>query len=242
MPERRDAIEFLTGRLKGSRYPTGISLPGCGGKFATDGTVQYWPGNTFICHLDPETDAWRAVRDLQEEVKCSSYARLYSFLPPPSFHMTIMPGISPGNHLAQEGKDPSDAEVDRKALSNKMLDQVSGLDIPRSFQITATDLFALKSLTVTGLNSVQERSLRQARTLLRNSTGLESDDFDDYVFHITLAYLVCWLSDSLAEEVCEHSAGLFERYRHRLAEIELGPVEFCEFNSMHHFEPLIRLE
>lgn len=90
----KDPIAFATGRLSGQMLPDGISLPARGGKFATDGSVQVWPGNTFVCHVQTGASL-DALRALQEEVKLSRFARLFAFLPPSSFHMTVFQGRSP---------------------------------------------------------------------------------------------------------------------------------------------------
>lgn len=232
IPSRPDALTYLTGGLGPATRPRGISLPGEGGKFATDGTVQHWAGNTFIRHVVPESAAHDAIRALQEEIKMSRFARFYTFLPPASVHMTILGGMSPGF----EPRGPR-----RDTVSAELLERIKGLALPVSRQVRMADLYCGHSLTITGPGSEGDGSLRAERDTLRDATGIHPEDYDVYVFHITLAYLMEWLTPETARAVIDFSADLTARHASALHEITLGPVEFCNFETMHHFEPLKQL-
>ncbi|MFN4153892.1 MAG: DUF1868 domain-containing protein [Paracoccaceae bacterium] len=233
IPTRPDPVSYLTGRLSTDPRPEGISLPGEGGKFATDGSVQHWPGNTFIRHVIEGSPAHDALRALQEEVKMSRFARFYTFLPPSSFHMTVFQGMSPG--FAPRGPR-------RDAVSGELLSRVEGIAFPAAAQARIAEVYGARSVSVTGAGDAAEASLRHARAVLRDATGINPPDFDGYVFHITLAYLVEWLTEPTARAVTDFSADLTERYHAALSEIPLGPLEFCNFETMHHFEPLKRMD
>lgn len=228
-PSRPDPLAYLTGRLGPALRPSGISLPGEGGKFATDGTVQLWQGNTFVRHVDPESAAHEAIRAVQEDIKMSRFAGFYTFLPPSSFHMTVLGGMSPGF-------EPRGPRRDR--VSAELLERVAGVALPASQRVRVADLYCAHSLTMTGTGTDGDAPMRAERDALRDATGINPDDYDDHVFHITLAYLVEWLTPATARAVVEFSAELTARHAAALADIPLGPVEFCNFETMHHFEPL----
>lgn len=237
-PSRPDPIAHLTGRLHSRAFPPGISLPGAGGKFASDGSVQSWPGNTFLCHVRPDSTAHDALRALQEEVKMSRFARFFTFLPPASFHMTVFQGCSPDTldaPLLPAGATPGQP---RDALSARMLAAVDGVAFDPAPRARMVDLFCCNSLTVTGAAPEGEAPLRAMRDALRDAAGITPPDFDAYVFHISLAYLIDWLTEPTARAVVDFSADLTARYAPALQEIPLGPVEFCNFETMHHFQPL----
>jgi len=203
--------------------------------------VQAWPGNTFICHVRPDGTAHKAIRGLQEEMKMSRFARFFTFLPPSSFHMTVFQGISPipaTAALQPEGPRPGEP---RHELSAELLARVEDIVFDPSPAARMVDLFCGYSLTVTGAGPEGEAPLRRMRETLRNATGIAPPDFDDYVFHITLAYLLEWLTEETAEELVAFSAALTDGYAEALSAIPLGPVEFCTFETMHHFEPVKRL-
>lgn len=234
MPHRPDPIAHLTGRLSGAPRPSGIALPGAPGKFTPDGAVQSFPGNTFLCHVDPATPQWNAVREVMEQVKMSPFARFFTFLPSSSLHMTIFQGVTSANpmpHGLPQG-------ATRDEASALMLDRCRELSLPAAHRVTAQDLFAAHSLTMVGADAAQEDSLRRVRAALRDATGIDQRDFDDYVFHISLGYLIDWLSDTAAREVAAFSADLTQTLLPEIGPFDLGPVEFCHFETMHHFTPI----
>lgn len=238
IPMRPDAIDYLTGRLSSDPRPGGISLPGAGGKFLSDGSVQHWPGNTFICHIDCRSSAFEAIRALQEEIKRSPFNRFFTFLPPSSFHMTVFQGVSPASAPGRGWPDGLDWPLARDAASAEILQRIDTVALPNRSTIRLVDVFAAHSLTVTGATAQDEEDLRAARQTLRDATRIAQADFDDYVFHISLAYLIDWVSEPLARDIAAFSAELTAELAARLGDITLGPVEFCEFDTMHHFEPL----
>jgi len=238
---RSISADVLTGALSQSDFPSGISLPGGGGKFASDGSLLNWPGNTFICHVDRKSSAFDAICSLQEEVKMSSFSRFFFFLPAPSFHMTVFQGVSPEPmNDSQVPKQCLHGEP-RDAYTDAMLSHVGNLTFAPERRVSVANVYCCHSLTVKGLFQSDDTPLRQMRTSLRSATGIEPEDFDDYVFHITLAYLAHWLTEQTAQKVLEFSAQLTEKYRHDLQDVPLGPVEFCNFETMHHFDSIKKL-
>lgn len=237
-PHRPDPIPFLTGQIHGGPRPRGISLPAGGGKFAADGTVLDWPGNTFICHVRADSAAHDAIRAIQEEVKMSRFAQFFTFLPPSSFHMTVFQGCNP--RVADTDLLPHGctAQMSRDKLSAQILDTVRDVAFDPAPRARMVDLFCGYSLTVTGADPQGEAPLRTMRETLREATGITPPDFDSYVFHITLAYPLEWLTEPTARALVDFSADVTERFSPRLTEIPLHPVEFCNFETMHHFEPL----
>ena len=235
-PTRPDEISHLTGRLSGLIRPPGISLLNCGGKFTPDGAVQYWPGNTFICHVNRKSAAFETIRELQEELKKSEFSRFFTFLPPPSFHMTVYQGLSPNMSLETGWPENVPEGQSRDEVTTILAERLDNLNLPNTFRIKVDGLFCGYSISVSGADDGEEASLRRTRVALRDATGIKFADFHDYVFHITLGYLIDWLSEKTAKELTSFSAKLGEKLTGSVDVIELGPVEFCNFDTMHHFE------
>ncbi len=235
---RPDDKALLTGRLSGLPYPPGVSLLGGGGKFSTDGAVQHWPGNTFVCHVDRSSSAFEAIRALQEEVKKSPFNPFFTFLPPPSFHMTVYQGLSPGMTADTGWPRGIPTGQSRDEVSAALLQRLDGVSLPTSYKIKVDRLLAGYSLRVSGADDHEEHKLRQARVALRDATRITFADFDDYGFHITLGYLIDWLSGNTAQELIDFSAEISRQVLDGIGAIDLGPVEFCSFDTMHHFEAL----
>ncbi len=234
MPQRPDTIDFLTGRESGALRPSGITPLGEGGKFTPDGSVQRFPGNTFIFHINRALPQWDAIRQVQETVKKSPFARFYTFLPTTSLHMTLFQGVTRANALP-EGLPSAATRDEATAL---LLERCKDLHLPAAHRVKAQDLHAAHSLTMTGADAEQEASLRSVRKSLSAATGIQQSDFEEYVFHISLAYLLDWVSEPTAHEIADFSEELTRTLIPEIDEIPLGPVEFCHFETMHHFTPI----
>lgn len=238
---RPDTVTFLTGNASGRVRPGGIGPVEGGEKFLEDGTVQHWAGNTFLCHV-PEGAQKDAMRAMQDEMKDSDFGRFYTFLPPSSFHMTVFQGVSPRHGKFEELPKGADGLTDRDAVTAHMAGQVRGLKLPQRQRVRMASFYAGLGLTMQGADESAEISLRATRTRLKEATGIShAADFETYVFHVTFAYLLEWLSDETALEVAEFCSDLTDRFKNDFGTLELGPIEFCNFDSMHHFEPVIRL-
>ena len=237
-PERPDPVATLTGSFCDRPFPKAICTPGCGGKFDTRGNVLPWPGNTFLCHIDRMSAAFRALVDVQDRVRSSEFGRYFTYLPPESFHVTVFQGWSP--FLKEDGIWPEGLgrDVTRDEMTSILRSQVSGLILPQGYRIRSDGLFALHSLTVRGADNWQERSLRYTRNVLRDATRICPKDFDGYVFHISLGYQLRWVGECLARDMVAFSDELGRDFEATVPEIQLGPCELCSFDTMHHFEPV----
>ncbi len=233
-----DMLPYLTGSHTDAPFPGGISLSGQGGKFTPDGKAQIWPGNTFVCHVERPGAGFDALRALQEEVKMSRFARFYNFLPPSSFHMTVFQGVSPGERQGAFLPDGVKDEASLDEINTAVREATRDLAFAPTREVQAVNFFCAQGLIVTGVGPEGEAPLREIRNTLRAATGINPPGFGDYVFHITLAYLAEWVTEPTGRAIIDFAEELMERYGPTLGSIPLGPVEFCAFETMHHFEPL----
>ncbi|WP_232823004.1 DUF1868 domain-containing protein [Oceanibium sediminis] len=240
-PRRPDPVETLTGRSAGTALPKAISPEGGGGKFDLDGKVRHWPGNTVLCHLDRTSPAHALLAELQDKVRRSAFGGLFTYLPADSFHMTVFQGWSP--FLPDENAWPEGVPRDatRDGTTDVLRRKFDGLTLPQRFRIRPDGLFGLHSLTVCGADDEEERRLRDARIAMRDASGLVPRDFDSYVFHVSLAYQLRWVDDAMAREMVAFSDELGSAFAAEVPEIEIGPCELCDFENMHHFEPVLYL-
>lgn len=243
VPARPSAFSVLTGKLTERPHPEAISEPGKGGKFDHKGRVLPWPGNTIICHIDQESAAFAALVALQNQIKQSKFAENFTFLPPPSFHMTVFGGYAPFLH--HDGYRPdglSNKITTRDDSTQDLARRLKDTPFPRGFTIQPVDLFGLHSVTVCGTSESQEQCLRQTREKIRHCCGYTPLDFAHYVFHITLAYPLRWVDEDRAREIIAFSQKLGNAFGAAIPQIELGPCELCWFDNMHHFQPIMRLD
>jgi hypothetical protein len=88
----------------------------------------------------------------------------------------------------------------------------------------------------------EERQLRGLRDLLSGRFELLEPDHDTYEFHVSLAYLLRPLSEAELLEYRRVRPALLRYVTARIRDFTLGPAEFCSFQNMHQFKPLLRFE
>lgn len=233
---RARARDWLTGRLDAGAVPAAV-----GSKFSATGEVLRYAGNTFICHIDPASEAFAALTEAQSALKAELPAGAFTFMPPPSFHMTVFGGICDPHRSDDrwpEGIDPA-TPVDR--VTERWLTMAQALSLPQSVNIAPSGIFGGFSVLVEGNDEADRAALRAMRQTLREATGIRRPDFATYRFHITLAYNIRWLTPVEATFVQDLSDRVFAQLGRRAATFALGPVEFCAFDDMHFFRTLHRI-
>ena len=232
---RPDPLAYLTGRLSSEARPPSITEPGGGGKFTPEGAVLPFPGNTIVCHVDPESGAHAALARMQAALRAGPHADAFTFLPPSSFHMTVFQGVSGrlGSGAWPEGIAPHAPLAEATDVLHR---RVAGVEVPAAARIRPVGLFGGYSLTVEGADEAEEAALRRARAALREASGLRPRDFDTYTFHVTLAYALRWLTGDEARAVLELADTIHREFVAEVPVIELGPPELCTFENMHRFD------
>ncbi|MEL6236565.1 MAG: DUF1868 domain-containing protein [Pseudomonadota bacterium] len=231
-------IAYLTGAWRGTEASAGARPAAIGVKFDPNGAPLADPGNTVICHLDPDSAAFDALQAIQAALMAAPFAAQFTYLPPASFHMTVFEGVIDHQRSAERWPTalPLDAPIDRvTAHFDQALRDIS---LPRRYKLRAEGIYAGIGLRLTGSSPDEEAALRRTRDRLAAATGLRPPDHDSYVFHITLAYLLRWMEVEAAQAVQALCATLFARHADSLHDITLGPPELCRFQTMHRFERL----
>ena len=230
-------VPFLTGAWpgwNGAAMPDGPRPPWP--KFSPQGDVLPFPGVTIVCHVTRDSPTFAALVDIQAALKAEAFARHFAYLPPSSFHMTLFDLSNEtrrGTSAWPKGIAPDAAWP---AVSDQLAHRLDGMRLPR-FAPSATALFGGFSLIVEGHGGAAEHSMRRARDQLRAASQIFRDDHDSYVFHVTLAYPLRFLSEDEANQVSARCQSLFEAYESALAPLSLGPAELCDFKDMHAFTP-----
>ena len=212
-----------------------------GGKFTPEGKVLPFPGNTFLCHVDPQSEFYRALCTVQDELQAHRLADHFAFLPKPSFHMTLFCGVS-GSPLGSDGWPegiPPDASLEQ--ITAEFADRLTCTTFDTAFSVTPSSLSQPNSVTMQAATAKDERLLRKLRFELESLTGLYRGDVESYSFHVSLAYLVRWLGERSAQELIMECARLFEAHLKNCAPIRFENVALCTFADMRHFNEVRRL-
>ncbi|MCI5112822.1 MAG: DUF1868 domain-containing protein [Marivita sp.] len=231
MTDRDRAFAYLTGALTESQLPAAVGL-----KFTPDGQPLTCRGNTTICHVDPNSDAFAALVEAQNRLKAGPFASGFTFLPHESFHMTIFEGVIDYSRTQDRwpGHLPTDAPLDR--VTADFATRLRDIGLSRTVVARPTGIFGGFSVRMTGADKSEEALLRLTRDQLQAATNLVRPDHDAYNFHITLAYNLRWFSTEEAHSIIALSQEVGAELVQRVPRIVLGPVEFCTFETMHHFD------
>lgn len=234
-------MDRLTGKTAKNPHPPAITAPGQGGKFAFDGHVLAFPGNTFICHIDPASKAYATLCALQDVIRSGPAGDYFTYLPPLSFHMTVFPAIC-GSPLGEDGW-PDDIEpgANLNEVTDTYKNRLEGKTAFRSCRVEPIGLLAGFSLSVEGAGDADKFALQNARDMLQDVTALRRPGFHDYRFHITMCYIKKWLPEDIAAEHLRYMSHAYNLVCDDLSGIELGAVEFCNFENMHAFNTLMLL-
>jgi len=236
---RPDAYRFLTGQLSNNGRPSGIIEQGGIGKFDVNGESKNYPGNTFICLLNQSSRSYKAITEIQQHVRTSKFGSYFVFLPPSSLHMTVFDGISAGSTEQSNILMQSSNISERDTSTDLILTKLSGIQIDTPKTVTAKELYCANSLTITEPNDESSSKLNKARQLLQSATGIYSRNYDNYVFHITLGYLLQWLEPSIAHLLINYSDNLYSLYSDELTHIDINKCCFCTFENMENYKKVL---
>ncbi len=237
MTEASRAFAYLTGALSDGVRPDAV-----GRKFTPDGQPVTCRGNTAICHVDKKSHAFAALVAAQDRLKGGPLADGFTFLPPESFHMTIFEGVIDYMRSADRwpGHLPTDAPID--TVTEDFAARLRNIGLAQRLQASPIGIFGGFSVQMTGADASEEALLRLTRDQLQEATNLVRPDHETYRFHITLGYNLRWFSAEEAEAIIALSDEVAQELVARAPRITLGPVEFCAFDTMHHFETLHRID
>ncbi len=221
--------------------------PDVGRKFAADGRVLPFAGNTIICHLPQQgagSEAFDALLDVYRALPGEPWARKVTALPPSSYHMTI---FGTANDKARRYPlwpaglplDMPMADCDRilgERLRAFRLGDEAG---PYRMRVNMESPPAGETpLTVRLLptDDAVEARLRKLRDRLSDVTGIREPDHDRYRFHITLAYQVAPLTPQEDDAWRRSLAAWKAMIARRAPIITLGNPEYCLLKDMFAFK------
>jgi len=233
--------ELLKLGFEDPKYPPGVPH-----KFDADGNVQHYPGNTIISHLSPsvEPELHQSMVALHDKLKSSHLSHLYTLLPPSSYHMTIFEGVL--DRVRVPGRWPDDLPLNASleactALFEKKLSSFD-LQCDPPYHISVTGFDPLENGIGVHLEpSTPEENarIRNLRDRLWQLLHIRSERHDTYPLHFSMAYLLRILTDEQDRELrkllMDHFEGMPKNFT-------LGSPEFCTFENMFTFEPLLYLK
>ncbi|KAK3385944.1 RNA ligase/cyclic nucleotide phosphodiesterase [Podospora didyma] len=226
-------------RTAAIRYPSGIPF-----KFDPDGRAQLFRGNTIISRLSNESALYQSLVVLQEKLKRShNLSRLIAHLPPSSWHMTVFEGVV-GIERGKPGYWPSDLSTDAT------LDECTALFRTKlstfDLQLSLPQHISVAGFTSTGLGlrleHKDDKDLRRLRDRLADLLRIRHPkDHESYQLHLSLGYILRFFT---ADQKAELDKIVWDHVRDAAMPMtfELGAPEFCAFENMLAYEPLLQLK
>ncbi|NCC30817.1 MAG: DUF1868 domain-containing protein [Chloroflexia bacterium] len=211
-----------------------------GRKFHADGTPHTFPGNTIICMLSPTHPLFHAASAFQEALGKTSVGAKFAFLPPASFHMTVMDLLcdqvrDPAHWTPALPRESTMAEADAFVYA-----RVQPLVPPTELVMRVVGIFFGDNLMLTlePADEATRTALHTYRASVAAATGIRFPDHDTYGFHLSLAYRLIELTaaeEQVLASVCHHWEPAL---RAAGAELVLPQPQLCRFDDMSHFVPL----
>lgn len=208
-----------------------------GEKFHKDGSARYYPGNTIICYLTEDHPAYQAALWAQTQLKALNFANKYAFLPPSSFHMTIMGLILEelrkpvywSEHLALDCPLP---ETDAYFVK-----QLQTLNAPSTIKMRYTDIHKNlhPSIRLEPETEDMNHQLRSYRDAVADATGVREPNHESYAFHISICYPLMHLSEAEQKTLKAVLDDMHKHLQETLTVFELGKPEFSLFDDMFAF-------
>jgi hypothetical protein len=221
--------------------------PSVGRKFNADGSPFRFPGNTIISHIPLATPLSDALTGVRDTLAAGSYAHCLALLPPSSYHMTVFEGVTESSRRA--GIWPGGLAPDAPlGQANRLLERrLEGFELDCTLPLRMRlDEFSLRrdpgaTIRLLPLDEQENRKLRRLRDRLAAQLRLRAPDHDNYGFHISLAYLIDWMTPELQREYIAVQSECFSMLQKRVPLIELGAPEFCVFYDMFAFDTQFRV-
>lgn len=206
-------------------------------RFDAEGRFLPMPGNTVVAHVVPGSKTEVALKRVRQALVDLPFGDRFAYTPVSSYHMTVFQGV------IEDRRKPDywprgialDAPLDETA--RLFLDRLAAMPPAPSFRMKIVSVTPL-GLVLTGATPEDERCVRTLRDTLAALFGYRHPDHDDYVFHITLAYLKDWLPTDAGPAYLSGLAEIGRAFAAEIETLELAAPAFCEFPDMSEFRPL----
>jgi hypothetical protein len=255
---RRHALRLTgalaAGSVAGPRAPLSADeaakpFPWIGRKFAADGRVLPFPGNTFICPIAPSNPATAPLRAFRAALEAEPYAHKFAFTPPSSYHMTVFEGVV--DQVRKPGFWPADLDPDAPlADCNRLflwkLAAFNLEDLPR-FRMAVmegpgnVDMRPGAGIYLSPLDDRENARLRRLRDRLSDLLALRHPGHDTYKFHTTQTYAITPLTEAETVRYRAVRRASLAALAAAMPVLELAAPAFCLFEDMFAFQPQLYL-
>ena len=182
--------------------PLDVIGPDC--KFKPDGSVRKFRGTTIISFVPEGSPLGRCAMQTRDIIADTSAARGYAFLPPSSYHMTIIELLNENGRQADLWSQHLSLDCPLEKVDDFMLSRIKTVEpLAGSIEMRFRNIRAYNGLSIQldPANSQTDRALRAYRDRVSAATGVRRPDHDEYVFHIGLGYRIAKLDHGQTAEL-----------------------------------------
>ena len=208
-----------------------------GTKFHPDGNVRTFPGNSIICFVGAQPELFRELVWVQEQLRALSCHGKLGFLPPDSFHMTVMELLCDQVREEKMWSSHLPLSIPFAETDRFLKVRVSQVPAPPGFRMRydRISLEDVATIYMMPADHACSQALINYRDRLSEVIGIRFPDHDEYRFHITLAYKLIAFNAKEQKEVSETLKQLDQRLEKTFGVFNSGPPSLVFFNDMFGF-------
>ena len=221
--------KFLQGKLKG------YSLKGKENKFNEEGKPLYFPGCTIICKIFENSNLFNELNALQLMYKNLNLNEAYTYLPPSSFHMTLFDCCNINTINSSSWPTYIDPKKNYKEIALELNKKIKDFAYPDKFNLKLKKIFGGYCIALEGATEKDEKILRDCRNKLSELLDIKYKNHENYVFHITLAYILRDLSIEEIKQLIVFNKKKEEYFKKKIPIITIKNPVMCFFENMWEF-------
>lgn len=201
-------------------------------KFDKEGKVLPYYGNTIISFMNQKTNEIYQIADrVQKRFMESGFRDCLSFLPPSSFHMTILPLCRVIDKGTQEWPKFIPETLPFKQVDLILKEKVEKIKFPEGI-VMILDSCDETKLVAKPWNEQSEKLLKQYRDEISEITGIRHGEHGAYRFHISYSYKIKPFNEQQQKEKEELCADITEELQRIAHPFPVPAAQFVIFNDM----------
>lgn len=214
--------------------------PRLGIRFDTAGTFLHEPGNTVICHVAHGSPTASALVRLRNALRALPHGHRFAWTPTASYHMTVFQGVLETRRTAGHWPQGLPLDMPISGTTRMLAARLAGVAPHAGFRMRPASVTPL-GVVAEAASDEDERAIRRLRDNLADLFGYRHPDHDTYRFHITLSYQTAWLPDEAQPTYLAALRDLEAEFAAACPVLDLGPAQFCTFDDMTAFTPVVTL-
>ena len=222
--------KFLTGKLKG------YSLKGFENKFNNKGDPLFFPGCTIIYKINLNSELSKEINKIQSEFKLVNPNDAYTYLPVDSFHMTLFDCCNSNTFDTPFWPKNIPIIENYSKIAFELKNRIKNFKFPENLNLKLKSFFGGYCITLEGSTNEDEIIIRKCRDDLSQLLGIKFNNHENYVFHITLAYILRTLTGNEINKLTRFSMKKEHEFQKKFPLITLNDPILCTFENMFEFK------